>query len=45
MDDIKLFCRNEDGLKTMIDTVGSMSNDIGMSLGYDKCTQSAQLNI
>lgn len=42
MDDIKLFSRSEDGLKLMVDTVGSMAEDIGMSFGYEKC---AQINI
>ncbi|MXP61692.1 reverse transcriptase family protein, partial [Pantoea sp. Taur] len=37
MDDLKLYSKNENELANMIQMVKSFSNDIGMTLGIDKC--------
>ena len=38
MDDIKLFAKNEKGLKTLIHAVRIYSQDIGMEFGIEKGT-------
>ena len=37
MDHIKLFAKNEKGLKTLIQTVRINNQDIGMEFGKEKC--------
>ena len=37
MDDIKLFAKNENELKTLIQTVRIYSQDIGIEFGIEKC--------
>ena len=37
MDDLKLYVKNEKGLKSLVQTVGIFSDDIGMEFGIDKC--------
>ena len=37
MDDLKLYCKSEDELKSLIHTVRIFSKDIGMEFGVGKC--------
>ena len=37
VDDIKMFAKSEDELKTLIHEVGIYSQDIGMKFGKEKC--------
>ena len=37
MDDLKLYAKNETGLKQLIDIVFAFSSDIGMKFGIEKC--------
>ena len=37
MDDLKLYAKNEKGLDSLVQTVQSFIDDIGMEFGIDKC--------
>ena len=37
MDDLKLYCRSEKGLDSLVQTVCVFSEDIGMEFGIEKC--------
>ena len=37
MDDLKLYCRSEKGLDSLVPTVHVFSEDIGMEFGIEKC--------
>ena len=37
MDDLKVYARNETGLKQLVDVVFAFSSDIGMKFGIEKC--------
>ena len=37
MDDQKLYCKNEKEINSMVSTVYSVSKDIGMEFGFQKC--------
>ena len=37
MDDLKLYCRSEKGLDSLVQTVHVFSEDIGMEFGIEKC--------
>ena len=37
MDDLKLYAKNEKGLKSLVQTVRIFSDDNGMEFGIDKC--------
>jgi len=39
MDDIKLFAQNDSYLQILVDTVRTVSNDIGMQFGLQKCAK------
>ena len=39
MDDIKLYSKNEDCMKSMANTLTTFSEDIGMEFGLDKCAK------
>lgn len=37
MDDLKLFAKNDNELKSLLNTVKYFSDNIGMDFGLDKC--------
>ena len=37
MDDLKLFCKNEEQIDSLVNTVNICSGDIGMEFGLRKC--------
>ena len=37
MDDLKLYAKNEKQLDSLVQTVRTFSEDIGMQFGIDKC--------
>ena len=37
MDDLKLYCRSEKGLDSLVQTVRVFSEDIGIEFGIEKC--------
>jgi len=39
MDDIKLYAKNVEGMKSMANTLKTISEDIGMEFGLDKCAK------
>ena len=39
MDDLKLYAKNDDQLKGLLETVKRFSDDIGMEFGLDKCAK------
>jgi len=39
MDDIKLFAQNDSYVQTLVDTVRTFSDDIGMQFGLQKCAK------
>ena len=41
MDDLKLFAKNDNDLEGMLQTVKTVSDDIGMTFGLDKCAKAS----
>jgi hypothetical protein len=39
MDDIKLYSKTEEGMKSMVNTLKMISEDFGMEFGLDKCAK------
>ncbi len=39
LDDIKVYTKTDEGMKSMINTLQTFSTDIGMEFGLDKCAR------